>query len=256
MKIAIASLLTSQPDQFYQFFSKTNVEATAKNLTSELGELQRKREHIVDKMAKLEDDRYNGNIIPEVYQLLRLKYETESTSICKRQDELLAQLENLKREKEAIDSLSELKLKLASRLIGSPRDGQMEKPQHLKRKKSEIKNARMVKMKLKIMDDPPKVTDEECRQIFEMLRLEIVVLTEHEREEAVDRYCARYDIMEARERILESRDFIPELWVGLSIGIPLPQRYSRAPIEGVKDQVPATLKNMLKDIALAVPEPG
>lgn len=256
VKIAIASLLTSQPDQFYQFFSKTNVEATAKNLTSELGELQRKREHIVDKMAKLEDDRYNGNIIPEVYQLLRLKYETESTSICKRQDELLAQLENLKREKEAIDSLSELKLKLASRLIGSPRDGQMEKPQHLKRKKSEIKNARMVKMKLKIMDDPPKVTDEECRQIFEMLRLEIVVLTEHEREEAVDRYCARYDIMEARERILESRDFIPELWVGLSIGIPLPQRYSRAPIEGVKDQVPATLKNMLKDIALAVPEPG
>jgi len=43
-------------------------------------------------------------------------------------------------------------------------------------------------MNLEIMDDPLEVTDEECRQIFEMLRLEIVVLTEHEREEAVDRY--------------------------------------------------------------------
>jgi hypothetical protein len=111
-------------------------------------------------------------------------------------------------------------------------------------------------MKLDIIGDPLRITDEGYRHIFEMLRLEIKVLTKQEREEAAGRYYAYYKIREARERILKIREFIPELWVGLSIGIPLPKRYNRTPIEGLKAQVPDTLKNILREVVLATPEPG
>jgi len=253
VKISIASLLTSQPDQFYEFFSKENVKLTANTLTNELGKLQRKKEQIMNKMAKLEDDHYSGTVVPEVYQILLEKYKTELAGLHDRQDEILTQLQDLERDKEAIESLSKLKQKLMARIIGSPRGEKIKKP---KCKKGEIKKARTVKMKLDIIDDPLEVTDEGCRHIFEMLRLEIMVLTKQEREEAADRYCAYYKIPEARERILKIREFIPELWVGLSIGIPLPRRYNRTPIEGLKAQVPDSLKNILRDVVLATPGHG
>jgi hypothetical protein len=253
VKISIAALLTSQPAQFYEFFNKENVKLTANTLTNELGELQRKKEQIMNKMAKLEDDHYSGNVVPEVYQILLEKYKAERSGLHNRQDEILTRLQDLKRDEEAIRSLSELKRELMARLIGSPRGEQKKRP---KCKRVEIEKARTVKMKLDILDDPLEVTDEGCRQIFEMLRLEIKVLTKQEREEAADMYCAYYKIPEARERILKIREFIPELWVGLSIGIPLPRRFNRTPIEGLQAQVPDALKNILRDVVLATPVPG
>lgn len=161
VKNRILLLLATQPGKFYKLADNGT---TKKSIENELINLSKKRERIISKMTRNEDEFFDGKILPEIHENLKESYNFELAGIEKRRDVLLTELNQLNREHDAMASIDEIRVKYAYLIVGL-------------RCPTEYYPERVL-------------TNTQWREIFTVLGLEITPCTREERENKIINACA------------------------------------------------------------------
>ena len=116
----LTTILIQQPDQFYQWISDPNNRKQLEtNLEKDLRKVEARCNRSLQHEASLEDSYIKNEIDEAVYPLLKAKYRNERQSAKTWRDEILAQLGQLGREKEVIDSVGDIRFRLISKHMHS-----------------------------------------------------------------------------------------------------------------------------------------
>lgn len=191
VKTRVAMLLGRQPDDFYEFLNSKDTIKIKNTIQNDLNSLSNKAAKLVTKQSRLEDDRYSEKISLDVYKNLKEKYEFEANGIEKRQNELLDQLAQVNKQREVIESFTELQRKFSARLMLNHDD----------------------------------VSNEEWREIFTSINLEITPTSEEERAAIIHglysfEWGTILDEKEYRQR-LGDRTFCGAWDVRIKVNIPI-----------------------------------
>lgn len=105
----ILNMFMSQPPEFYTRLAAGR-QNTRKSIERELKRLENSENTTVTKLAKLEDRYIAGeyDATPDVYEMLKAKYQAQRGSSQQRRNELLDQLSQLGRENEAASKLADI----------------------------------------------------------------------------------------------------------------------------------------------------
>jgi site-specific DNA recombinase len=113
LKGTLITMLYLQPDELYQWVSGlSNREQLEATLKKDLEEVEARCSRGVQLEASLEVRYAKGEIDEDVYPLVKARYRNERQYAKARRDEILAQLGDLGRTREAIDSIEEIKGRL------------------------------------------------------------------------------------------------------------------------------------------------
>jgi hypothetical protein len=116
LKGTLTTILYQQPDEFYQrVIGLNNRKQVEASLKKDLRKVEARYNRSLQHEASLEDRYIKGEIDENVYPLLKAKYRNERQGAGVQRDDILAQLSELGREKEVIDSIEATRTRLISK---------------------------------------------------------------------------------------------------------------------------------------------
>ncbi len=111
MKFYVKYILIEQPDDFYKVIANDeHRQRTLEDLTRELQDCEVKYSKRTQLLANLEHRFLSGEVDKEAYQLLKARYVVERDGVDTRRKELIDEMRQAGREKEAAESLAQLAL--------------------------------------------------------------------------------------------------------------------------------------------------
>jgi len=109
----IINLFIITPDEFYKQLLGSEQK---RDFQAEQTRLENEHEKIINKIAMLENDRYDNKIDPDTYQRLNTLYKTQKQGVEARREALLDEINQLKHKEKVIESWHELKGKFIAKL--------------------------------------------------------------------------------------------------------------------------------------------
>lgn len=116
-RVVIQHLLLLPLDSFFQ--SLTDIEKQ-RDFDGEIKKLEDNYEKVVSKIARLEDDRYEGRVDVETYQRLKAEYATRRQGIKTAQNKVLDEKSAMESKREALVGWEDLRNKFENRLLANP----------------------------------------------------------------------------------------------------------------------------------------
>jgi len=118
----IGTLFAWRDEEFYTHLTgKENRDKLENELKTELQKSEMELDHVINKVANLEDERISGKFTDNiVYDKLQMKYQARRTQIKEHQDLILTQLAQLGHERQALESWRGIKAKLLGRIRYEP----------------------------------------------------------------------------------------------------------------------------------------
>lgn len=229
VKTQVAVLLNAQPDDFYQLSNEKSITDHRKEIENELLRLQKKHDKVINAQAKVAEDHYSERIKPELYQRLYEKYEFELTGIENQRNDLLKDLSVISRQHEASESLKRLKEKYDGILYGA--------------------NDEKINP---FSPDGIRLTNEQWREIFSTLNIQIRTTTPEERESRIrDWLSSEYDWLtydtKDFQKAKADKKFNPFFDTIIKVGIPLRPHWL---MEVTRGEPPDNVKQKLHGIVI------
>ncbi len=117
VKLALTALIMKKESEFFKMVRPSGL--SRETLQRQLKDAERRGEHALKMLAKLEDEFLSGNIDRDTYPIHKVKYQAQRKGADDTRNELLEKLSLVGREADAFQSLKEVRRRFVERMAAS-----------------------------------------------------------------------------------------------------------------------------------------